>query len=219
MTEINKSEEGVRHDIHPHAFIRHTPGPWTFIDNDCPQRTDYWRIEAASGHYVCVFDGMIPEAIPATRANAHLIAAAPRMLFALENLLRAYTAAGTDTSDGWWAEARAAVAEARGEAVMTTPKVVTTEDVLREAGAKEATASYIDPRPIKPAAHADASCVGQEVSAYATWEEGFTGVVFAIYQTATPLDLSRPDVRELLNEVLRLREIVERLQNPPNAHG
>lgn len=63
----------------------HTPGPWHV--NTCPN-PDYLRVSNDTGKLTIV-NVSVPESIPLSErnANAHLIAAAPELLEALEQLL------------------------------------------------------------------------------------------------------------------------------------
>ena len=100
--------------------MKHTPGPWEVVCNEDAQE---WSIDAPNGesrmHYqaweelavVYGSDDWPGEGAAIARANAHLIAAAPDMLAALENL---------ENDDGAipahaWGLVQAAVKKARGE--------------------------------------------------------------------------------------------------------
>lgn len=67
--------------------VKHTPGPWRVgpIDDT--------RVEDAHGNEVAQIDGDYnqPETWPLMEANARLIAAAPELLLALNELLDAYS--------------------------------------------------------------------------------------------------------------------------------
>ena len=88
--------------------MKHTPGPWrithtaddsTFIDTDTDD-----------------FIAQVRRTIPEYEENAHLIAAAPDLLEALQALFfaNAETFSGLPTYDPLWDKARTAIAKAEG---------------------------------------------------------------------------------------------------------
>lgn len=92
---------------------KHTPGPWTTDGEEHDCRIEVCAHVSRPGRpgnevlicQVCVDDGYVDSA---GRANARLIAAAPALLAALEDIC------DNGLSSGWWATARAAIAAARG---------------------------------------------------------------------------------------------------------
>lgn len=89
----------------------HTPGPWSCYLNDEQGFDVYQDDGSGNGDGVPCLPGD-----PQSSANAHLIAAAPELLSALEGLLPEGWGDGTmDHMPGVLA-ARAAIAKARGEA-------------------------------------------------------------------------------------------------------
>lgn len=98
---------------------KHTPGPWAYA----PILTGDFAIYADfdGGKKIAVVDAWRPEG----EANARLIAAAPDLLFALEELLAEFDARDRDAQrepgcmgireTGGIVEARAAVSKARGQ--------------------------------------------------------------------------------------------------------
>ena len=84
---------------------KHTPGPWSAREPNGPGNG--WRAGPA-------WLGEAPWS-DETRANAHLIAAAPDMLAALEAALAYLTMAGTDHAEPTRAILRAVLKKARGE--------------------------------------------------------------------------------------------------------
>jgi hypothetical protein len=93
----------------------HTPGPWTeFEDSDshdiiAPDGTHIARMEPRNGQ---------PVDHAMQVADAHLIAAAPALLEALETILKQHSVICEDTAndliDDDCAKARAAIAQAKG---------------------------------------------------------------------------------------------------------
>jgi type VI protein secretion system component VasF len=80
---------------------KHTPGPWTLID-------DYGRFDVDSArHNVC----SVSNHDPRHEANARLIAAAPELLAALKELC---SAPNKKRPERVWEEARAAIVKAEG---------------------------------------------------------------------------------------------------------
>jgi hypothetical protein len=92
---------------------QHTPGPWAFDDADPRTR---FVIRSAGGTVVAVASPL-PHApdFPEREANAHILAAAPDLLAALERLDYGI---GNGADDNEWnaacEQARAAIAKARG---------------------------------------------------------------------------------------------------------
>jgi hypothetical protein len=88
---------------------QHTPGPWFAVvtDTTCGGEPAIWEIADRNG-------GVVAEDISYNPANAHLIAAAPEMLDALEWAVE--TADSEQYEASWYASARAAIAKAKGGA-------------------------------------------------------------------------------------------------------
>ena len=87
----------------------HTPGPWEAVDCD----GDLWEVDSKL-HAIC----MISDHPPQFKANARLIAAAPRMLSQLERTRNAFYDLGEDMPH--WAyvlgcEIMEVIREAKGE--------------------------------------------------------------------------------------------------------
>ena len=79
----------------------HTPAPWTAHPGNTKLSIDYWVVEDRNGQNIAVCD----------KNNAHLIAAAPDLLEAVQRLL------AHDWWDGSWRDvnfARAVIAKATG---------------------------------------------------------------------------------------------------------
>ncbi len=100
----------------------HTPGPWAYR----PDTHDDWGTVRAGRYHICqardpryVDDEYLRQCRVERRdpweANARLIAAAPELLFALENLLAVKNGEGGTMFDSDEI-ARAAIAKARGQA-------------------------------------------------------------------------------------------------------
>lgn len=95
-----------------------TKGPWEVY----PEEVDkpYIRIRGTqlgqrfkvSSVITPVYEGVLEREAKETRANAHLIAAAPDLLEALQDLLHAYDNKGERPA---WNSARAAITKALGE--------------------------------------------------------------------------------------------------------
>ena len=83
---------------------KHTPGPWH-------HGTDLRQIESGNGVVVVLVSGALSN--DSVRADAHLIAAAPEMLEALEEICTAVEAVAVGGLVT--AKARAAIKKARGE--------------------------------------------------------------------------------------------------------
>ena len=88
---------------------KHTPAPWVVKPDyfDGEESLDYLQIKSSDGH----FD--IARGILSTE-DAHLIAAAPDLLVALEGL-EEYVSRWYNKPHGLLKEARAAIAKAKGE--------------------------------------------------------------------------------------------------------
>ena len=74
---------------------QHTPGPWQTARSGYGERL--WTVYADMG------SDIVTVALEASEANAHLVAAAPDLLFACQDALsfvRYALATGTDTPDG-----------------------------------------------------------------------------------------------------------------------
>lgn len=93
----------------------HTPGPWQAVDNG-----HYWEIKRVDSYHQIGDAGASKflEHGDNGEANAHLMAAAPDLLKALEDLLAGYSAYAPN--DGWpdkrQRQAIEAIAKARGKA-------------------------------------------------------------------------------------------------------
>jgi len=88
---------------------KHTPGPWRYEEFG-PNVI----IKATKNPMLSVVHSLYQESREQTEANAHLIAAAPELLEALENLLKVHEGeGGTQYHAGDMA--RAAIAKAKGE--------------------------------------------------------------------------------------------------------
>lgn len=111
-------------------MIKHTPGPWSIFSDE--PRNYYAGIEADGFSIVVIgypdeFDdsGVRGRTTDETKANAHLIAAAPELLQALENLLCEYEDRECQFGDDYlWVKhedkitidhARLTIAKAKGE--------------------------------------------------------------------------------------------------------
>ena len=92
---------------------KHTQGPW-IVSQCIPESSEYARIvKNAEGEHIAHIVDFDFDYLPEVRANAHLIAAAPELLAALEGMLNATR---TGKSIDIIADiARAAIAKARGE--------------------------------------------------------------------------------------------------------
>lgn len=93
----------------------HTPGPWV-IGRSGHGRP--YQVETAGGLCITKWGGISRPASAEGEANARLIAAAPELLAALDDLLIAYCDPGNQGSDHdeKVEAARAAIAKARGTA-------------------------------------------------------------------------------------------------------
>jgi len=83
----------------------HTPGPWRWVDDS---------LIGYDGRDIFSGDPVNPEYPSQELANAHLIAAAPEMLAALEHLIEAFHGNRTIPIRPNWDMARAAIAKAKG---------------------------------------------------------------------------------------------------------
>lgn len=100
--------------------IKHTPGPWVTLPEECDK--PYVRIRGTrlGERYKIVnvltpaYEGFAERETEETRANARLIAAAPELLEALETILEMCDGYVPNTSKVVWANARAAIAKATG---------------------------------------------------------------------------------------------------------
>ena len=95
---------------------KHTPGPWS-VDGEVIRGDEQSN---GSVSVACILDGAYPygrRAGKSARANARLIAAAPELLEALNNLLSACDLPGDRDREIEQAipHARAAIAKAKGE--------------------------------------------------------------------------------------------------------
>lgn len=95
----------------------HTPGPWRVLPEEADRPYIRIRGTVLGGRYKVanvptpVYDGVAEREVEETRANAHLIAAAPELLDAL------MAALGSEGADGRWREqAHAAIAKAAANA-------------------------------------------------------------------------------------------------------
>jgi hypothetical protein len=86
------------------ATFAHTPGPWQVRDN---------RVEFGSDGYTVA---VVTKGCPEFEGNARLIAAAPELLAALERLLGIAWSVGSLAWDDAVAQARLALARAKGGA-------------------------------------------------------------------------------------------------------
>ena len=86
--------------------VSHTPGPWTYSLS--PSTDNTWYVDGPS-RWICNSTARSSE------DNARLIAAAPDLLEALGEILRAYTTLMGDDEDETMCKARAAIKKARGE--------------------------------------------------------------------------------------------------------
>lgn len=91
---------------------KHTPGPWVYRHSfDSSARRDIWTATDATGHRELV--ATIPDADgDHINANARLIAAAPELLAALQDVADYW--AGGDIPADIYAGMRAAIAKATG---------------------------------------------------------------------------------------------------------
>lgn len=92
---------------------RHTPGPWkigTPGPNGCyTVGTQGGLMTAMIAHSICE-----PDQVDTANANARLIAAAPELLEALEEIVAAADGDGWNQLDASFSKARAAISKATG---------------------------------------------------------------------------------------------------------
>lgn len=99
----------------------HTNGPWEVVRTDAGiiVRTESAKkTRAGASRYAAIggFDRSDPEQLAEALANAHLIAAAPKLLEALEAMVEMYGPRdGEIVFDGPVYDAKAAIAQAKGE--------------------------------------------------------------------------------------------------------
>lgn len=116
MTD-NKNKVPVGEDVRGNTIYRNgfTPGPWSFIPED------NWISDVTGKHRICTphshTSGLTVEQ---RNANAHLIAASPKMYQVLEDVLDALTDGGLrvfdkDQNDYHTNSIKEVLAEARGE--------------------------------------------------------------------------------------------------------
>lgn len=92
---------------------KHTPGPWRVIEDRVPGALEIYAEEKA------IAELWRRSSTQEEMANARLIAAAPKLLKALEKMLRCfsdYDGTHGDLENSATDEARAAIAKARGQA-------------------------------------------------------------------------------------------------------
>lgn len=94
---------------------KHTPGPWGAACTDGENGEDWHYVSQWPGGIIQATDGCGGD-LPLTKADAHLIAAAPEMLEALKALERTdFGLIGTETEINEAArKARVAIAKAKG---------------------------------------------------------------------------------------------------------
>lgn len=100
---------------------KHTPGPWDVLNSKKEEwygrPLDYWTVTAKDRDlWICASPEWDPEHDEESTANARLIAAAPELLEALQKIVAAADGEGWSQLDATLANARAAIAKARGEA-------------------------------------------------------------------------------------------------------
>ena len=100
---------------------KHTKGPWEVVRTDAGiiVRTESKKkTRAGASRYAAIggFDRSDPEQLAEALANANLIAAAPKLLEALEAMVEMYGPRdGEIVFDGPVYDAKAAIAQAKGE--------------------------------------------------------------------------------------------------------
>ena len=92
---------------------KHTPGPWTFYAS-LPSTEPNWHIVTNSSRMRVLANVHIEPGNATDHANARLIAAAPELLAALQELLSEMGEFHNPNTEGW-NMARAAIAKAEGE--------------------------------------------------------------------------------------------------------
>lgn len=100
--------------------MKHTPGPWEVVRS---WRGELEPFDAKNDHHLLSSESPLP--LEEREANAHLIAAAPELLEALEALMAAYESYARDQEyegnrwqpeyDENYQQAKKAVAKAKGE--------------------------------------------------------------------------------------------------------
>ena len=97
--------------------VKHTPGPWAWSDGSSPPRHQYgdgsW-LQSQSG-MVLDYAGCGSHECKVTHADARLIAAAPELLEAMQEIVCAADCNGWEELDPLLSKARAAIAKAAGE--------------------------------------------------------------------------------------------------------
>jgi arginine utilization protein RocB len=99
---------------------KHTPGPWVLVGNSIKSRKADCIVVRLPAHTDCVGDES-DQQIERWNADSNLIAAAPELLEALEDLVCLAERAMRESESGEWMvdeelrDARAAIAKARGE--------------------------------------------------------------------------------------------------------
>ena len=93
---------------------KHTPGPWQIDWYICREKgKELWRVPRSIGPACADHDHWAGNHITVDAADAHLIAAAPDLLEALQDMVSDHAS----LSDATLACARAAIAKATGEQV------------------------------------------------------------------------------------------------------
>lgn len=122
--ELGPGNSGVSHCEDHQAGARHTPGPW-----EAKRNSSFWEVKPINGGYdglpftvadVCASAPGFPDA-GLQEANARLIAAAPELMEALQELVAEYepnikTFATDAPRKAKWMAALNAIAKATGEA-------------------------------------------------------------------------------------------------------
>ena len=88
----------------------HTKGPW---------RTDGWEnlvVNSADGHTMTLAAGGKDACLDELKANAHLIAAAPELLAALEDIVKLTEITDFWLPKAWLDDAKAAISKTEGNA-------------------------------------------------------------------------------------------------------
>ena len=93
---------------------KHTPGPWQIDWYICREKgKELWRVPRSIGPACADHDHWAGNHITVDAADAHLIAAAPELLEALQDMVSDHAS----LSDATLAFARAAITKATGEQV------------------------------------------------------------------------------------------------------
>ncbi len=100
---------------------KHTPGPWEIGCEQTDGLGRYAQVQSSEEFgdivaRVCVAHKANHTLNRSGRANARLIAAAPELLDALQEIVSAADGSGWDQLDAGFSKARAAIAKAKGEA-------------------------------------------------------------------------------------------------------